>query len=345
MAPGATTLPTIIVQFYLNYQKLFIFFQILKAFCILAQYIGMKRQKKPNDHVVEEDEKQDNIHPIAWHPAFVEAIQMELDAYREFLEFYPEYQLTSEPLRIDCVVIKKTKNVRIEKNIATIFREINLLEYKSPDDYVSIDDFYKVYAYACLYASFEKVPVTSLTVSFVGSRNPRKLLGHLKNTRGYKVEETSPGIYTVSGDILPIQIIYNRRLSADENLWLRDLYSKLDVHEISEFLEEASMQGKAARIGAYLNAVTRANTNNLQEAFKLRNNQLTVDEVFIKSGLAARWEAMGEARGEARGVALGKEKEATAIAKNMIGLDLPFETVVSATKLDPEKVRELYKEG
>ena len=38
----------------------------------------------------------------------------------------------------------------IKKNIAAIFREINLLEYKSPDDCVSPADFYKVYGYACL---------------------------------------------------------------------------------------------------------------------------------------------------------------------------------------------------
>jgi len=48
---------------------------------------------------------------ISWHPAFVEALQMELEAYEDALEFYPEYQLTSEPLRIDCVIIKKTKDV------------------------------------------------------------------------------------------------------------------------------------------------------------------------------------------------------------------------------------------
>ena len=109
----------------------------------------------------------------------------------------------------------------------------------------------------------------------------------------------------------------------------------------------------AARIGAYLDIIIRANNDSTQEVFEMRNTQLTADEVFIKSGLAARWEARGEARGEAkgeargeaRGVALGKESEATAIAKNMIGLGLPYETVVSATKLDPEKVRELYKDG
>ena len=126
---------------------------------------------------------------IPWHPAFIEALQMELAAYQDVFEFRPEYQLTAEPLRIDCVVIKKLKNVEIQKNIAAAFRDWNLLEYKSPDDYVSVNDFYKVYGYACLYASFEKVPVTNLTISFVESRYPRRLLAYLENRRGYAVAE------------------------------------------------------------------------------------------------------------------------------------------------------------
>jgi hypothetical protein len=92
---------------------------------------------------------------ISWHTAFVEALQMKLEAYRDALEFHSEYQLTSELLKIDCVVIKKEKNLVIKKNIATIFKEWNIIEYKSLDDYVSVNDFYKVYGYACLYASFE----------------------------------------------------------------------------------------------------------------------------------------------------------------------------------------------
>ena len=101
---------------------------------------------------MEENRHQDSeSSTISWHPAFVEALQMELDAYKDILEFYPEYPLTSEPLRIDCVIIKKTKTVTINKNIAAIFRTWNLLEYKSPDDYVSVADFYKVYGADTLY--------------------------------------------------------------------------------------------------------------------------------------------------------------------------------------------------
>jgi hypothetical protein len=41
---------------------------------------------------------------IHWHPAFFQAIQLELADYRDILEFKYEYQLTSEPLRVDTLI-------------------------------------------------------------------------------------------------------------------------------------------------------------------------------------------------------------------------------------------------
>ena len=274
--------------------------------------------------------------PIAWHPAFVEALQLELEEYRDSLEFHPEYQLTSEPLRIDCVVIKKPPDLVIKKNIATIFREVNLLEYKSPYDYISVADFYKVYGYACLYASFEKVPVTGMTISFVESRYPRELLGHLQEIRRYKVEELNSGIYTVKGDILPIQIIDSRKLSAEENLWLRDLDNKLEAWEAERLLLEARRKGKAARILAYIDAIGRANYGAIKEAMKMSNAVISFDELLEITG--------ANDRAEARGLAKGAERKALAIAENMVNMGLPIETIVSATQLEIETVEKLFQE-
>jgi hypothetical protein len=273
---------------------------------------------------------------ISWHPAFIEALQMELQDYQDVLEFHPEYQLTSEPLRIDCVVIKKAKNVVIKKNIAVIFREWNLLEYKSPDDNVSVADFYKVYAYACLYASFNKVPITSLTISFVESRYPQKLLNHLKNERGYKVVETCSGIYTVSGDILPIQLIESKKLSMEENLWLKSMSKKLSHAEFSHINDEIKRQGKAVRLGAYLYLIAGVNDTVMKEEIKMKKWENRFNQVIEETGLAAEWEARGEARGE--------ERKSFSIAQNLIKLGVPIETVISATQLDPEKVKTLYQQ-
>ena len=283
---------------------------------------------------------------IPWHPAFVEALQMELREYQDVLEFHPECQLNSEPLRIDCVVIKKAKDVVIKKNIAVIFREWNLLEYKSPDKHLSIADFYKVYAYACLYVSNKDVPITSLTLSFIISCYPKKLINHLKDERKYTVAKTSPGIYTISGDILPIQIIDSRQLSTEENLWLKNLRGKLRYTAITRIGKEIDRQEEAAHIAAYWNAILYANPAAIKEAIEM-GKYSKLDRVFIETGLAAKWEAEGEARGEARGEAKGRfegeQQKAFGIAQNMVKLGLPIETVIYATELDPEKVKTLYQ--
>ena len=264
---------------------------------------------------------------IAWHPAFVEALQLELEIYGDSLEFCPEYPLTSEPLKIDCVVVKKAKDLVIKKNIAIMFRDVNLLEYKSPSDYVSVSDFYKVYGYACLYASFERIPITDMTITFVESRRPQKLLEHLKNVRGYSVEKTNPGIYTVSGDILPIQVIDNRKLTVEENLWLKGLNKQLDPLMVVQIVEEAKRKGKTARIQAYIEAIAKANHKAVKEAINMGNPTLELEKVFEEVGWIAKW----------------REIEALDIAKNMANSGFPIETIVAMTKLDPEKVEKLYQ--
>jgi hypothetical protein len=267
-----------------------------------------------------------------WHSAFIEALRMELCDYRDVLEFDVEHQLTEEPLRIDCVVIKKIKDTVIKKNIASFFREWNLFEYKSPGDYVSVADFYKVYSYACLYTSLRKIPITSLTVSFVENRYPRKLFGHLQNVRGYTIAESAEGIYTVKGDIIPMQIIESRKLSADENLWLKSLSDKLDSFEVMRISEEITRQEKAAQIAAYLYALAKANPETIQEAVEM-NDKLTIEKVFENVGWTAKWEARGRAEGEARGK--------LEIAQNLKKMGLPVSQIVEGTGLPPETVERL----
>jgi hypothetical protein len=60
--------------------------------------------------------------PLKWHPVFFDAIHLELLDYRNSLEFLYEYQLTSEPLRVDTVIIKKPPEVPIGAYIDVILR-------------------------------------------------------------------------------------------------------------------------------------------------------------------------------------------------------------------------------
>ena len=128
-----------------------------------------------------------NDEKIQWHPAFDAALQIEFGEEAEYLEFDSEHLLSKKPMQID-VLIKNEKHVKIQKNIGRIFRQYNIIEYKSPEDNLDIDDFYKVYAYACIYkADTEKIdliPAAELTITFVCYHYPRAMLDKLQRDRG-----------------------------------------------------------------------------------------------------------------------------------------------------------------
>jgi predicted HTH domain antitoxin len=272
---------------------------------------------------------------IAWHPAFFEGIQLELEHYTNVLRFISEYQLTLEPLRIDVVIIKKVKDTPITKNIAAIFRSENLVEYKSPTDYLSVWDFYKVYGYAYLYASLNKIAMSDLTLTFVGSRHPRDLLAYLREVRGYKAEEREKGIWTVTGDVTPIQVIDNRELSEDENVWLKGLDNRLEIPQISRIEQQAEHLDKDAHTSAYFDAIIRANMEKVTEMIETEGIA-SLKQILEKSGLTALWIAEGEARGRAEG-------------RREVAIDLikqggfSIEQVARAAKLDIETIKSLIQ--
>ena len=240
---------------------------------------------------------------IPWHPAFRNVIMMELEEYGDDLSFVFEHPLSTHPLRIDILIIKKARGARIDKKIAGIFCGVNVVEYKGPGSYVSVQDFLKVYAYACLYAAIEKgADITDMSITFVGSGYPQKLVEHLQKERCCAVEKKWPGIYIVSGDPLPIQIIDSRELPAAENLWLRGLSNKLDAKGWLDMLAGiARLGGRTGHMGAYIDAIMRANKESLREAYEMSNDTVTMDSVLEEIGLAVKWEARGFSIGEASG--------------------------------------------
>jgi len=137
--------------------------------------------------------------------------------------------------------------------------------------------FYKVYGYACFYKYLEEIPITDLTITFVESRYPGKLIKHLRDIRGFTVAKTSTGIYTVIGDILPIQIIDSRKLPAEDNAWLKNLYIGLSFSDIDLVSKMIAQQGKSPGISAYTNAIKYANYKMILE----KNMTLQeIDKIF-----------------------------------------------------------------
>lgn len=180
---------------------------------------------------------------IQWHSGFYGAAELEFGSDKEVLEFNREYNLSKEPLRMDLLIIKKVANVPIKNEIGRMFRTYNVVEYKSPDDSLSISDYYKTIAYACLYKGLEgranEIPAREVTVSLVRDRYPRELFKALRG-QGMTIEEPFRGIYYIKGSTLfDTQVIVTKRLDPKTHCGLRVLSTDARREDVEGFLENA----------------------------------------------------------------------------------------------------------
>lgn len=207
---------------------------------------------------------------LQWHPAFFAGMKIEFAEEADLLIFENEHSLGTKPKQIDVLIIKKYDNTPIQKNIGRIFRKYNIIEYKSPTDYLSVDDFYLVYAYACLYKSdtnhVNEIAVEDVTITFVCSHYPRELINHLKDVRNYKLEYMEKGICYVRGDFFPIQIVLTKDLSDEENLWLHNLANDIQDKEVIErLLSEYQKHNGEKLYSSVMNIITNANAERFKE--------------------------------------------------------------------------------
>ena len=211
-----------------------------------------------------------------WHQGFYGAAELEFRDDKSNLIFDTEHYLSKEPLRMDMLIIKKRTNFLTRNSLGHLFKKYNIIEYKSPDDGLTIDDFTKAIGYACLYKSLadttDKIPLNEITVSLVRERYPVKLIKSLHDN-GYTVTEYCPGIYYVTGNLMfATQIIVTKQL-AKEHLWLRVLSTQAKEEDIINFAyasKNLSTQGEHNNADAIYQISVMANIE-LYENLKRRN--------------------------------------------------------------------------
>ncbi len=209
---------------------------------------------------------------IQWHPGFVAAMELELTANRKDLVYEREYNLNTKPLEIDLLVIKKDKDIQIENEIGKLFRGHNILEYKSPEDHLNIDTFYKTAAYACLYKSYgntvDERNANDITISIIREEKPEGLFQYLKN-QGIKVLNPYKGIYYVQEKhLFPTQIIVTNELDRESHTWLKALSKALEKQELKnllEHIEKLNEKGDKELADAVLEVSIRANRQTVEE--------------------------------------------------------------------------------
>lgn len=225
---------------------------------------------------------------VQWHPGFVAAMNLELAKNRDDLIFVKEYNLNTKPLEVDLLVIKKDKSVATDNEIGAIFRGHNILEYKSPQDHLDIDTFYKVGAYASLYKSYgetvDSIKADDITVSLVRDAKPVELFRYFEKHR-YTITTPYRGVYYIEGMVLfPTQIIVTKELERDAHIWLKVLSDRIEKQDMEELLKRISRlteQGDRELADSVLEVSAQVNREVLEELKGDDNMSEALLEIFM----------------------------------------------------------------
>lgn len=289
----------------------------------------MEQKKKENDATY-------------WHPAFFAGIQIELAEDADNLVFENEHQLGTKPMEIDVLIIKKETNRPVKKNIGRIFKKYNIIEYKSPDDSLSVDDFYKVYGYTCFYKAdaryVNSIHADELTITFVAEKYPRKMIKHLTKIKKYQVTEVEKGIYYVNGDLIPIQILVTKNLSGEENLWLKSLTNKLKATETAEKLVENYMDHKDSRLHrSVIETIMRAN----QKIFREVNGMSDIFMEIVQEKFDRKLKEEVEKATEENTVKT-KLTERISLIQKKCAKNKPLSVIADELETDTDEILSLY---
>lgn len=239
--------------------------------------------------------------------------------WKSKLDYTMEHCLSTKPLQIDLLIIKKVKNAKIINEIGQFFKQHNVCEYKSPDDDLDIDVFFKVIAYALFYKSsgneVNSIDISDITVTFVRKRKPVKLFDDLKR---YNIlfEQTSKGIYMIKWEFLcDVQILVTREMNPEEHIWLTSLSDHIEEKQARRLIKEVhTLTEKDDK--EYADSVLQIAMERNKEIFdKIRRDELMCQALwdFFKPEIEQEKrnsEICGERRGEQRGERRGEQRGA-----------------------------------
>lgn len=281
---------------------------------------------------------------LQWYSGFSAALRVELEDELDELCIEDEHMLSKKPMQIDVLVVKKKGEQPIRKNIGRIFRKHNIIEYKSPEDYLSINDFYKVYGYTCFYQSETKrvkdIPPEEITMTFICNHYPQKLLEHLKKFKGIEVEKQEAGLYYLLGDSFPIQLVIVKELSKEENYWLQNLRCNLKTgEEIQEVVRRYEQVKHKAYYSDVMNLIVRANQKQMEEE---KNMCEALNELFAEELKEADLRGRKEGRKEGRSV--GQIEKLKELVQKKLAKNQSIEKIADDLGEDVEVIRKIVKE-
>ncbi len=228
---------------------------------------------------------------IDWHPGFVNAMKLELLANEGDLEYEDEHLIANRAQRIDLLIIKKKRSVKIVNEVGAIFDKYNIVEYKSPEDSLTLGDFYKILGYTGIYLEelhkYSEYGRDAFTMTFVQRRKPTKLFEYLKRD-GHEIIHVKKGIYEISRHLpFRTQVIVSREWDDEEaeiHIWLRSLTKESEGKELQGILRSTNRLSQEHKwlVDGVMDVFTRANRELIRKAKEVPTMCEAINELFAE---------------------------------------------------------------
>ena len=244
---------------------------------------------------------------IDWHAALLSGLQIELKSAEDILSYHPEHVLNIGERRVDILILKEKDSRSIDSDIARIFQDYNLVDYKGPDDSMNVSNFLKALSYACSLPDYLRQPDTvyQLTLTLITHHYPRKLFSYLRKNYSQftkePVEKIIDGLYYIHIGLFPIQLIVLQELPPEKYLWLHCLTNHLTKDmPLVELGHTYKSHEDDPLYQTFMNAIIRANSLSKGDEEAVCE---ALEELFAPR-LEAR-EEKGRAEGVTQGIAQG----------------------------------------
>lgn len=175
-------------------------------------------------------------------------------------------------------------------------------------------------------ASIDERKITDLTLTFVTSQYPQKFVQHLIKIHKYQIQKQEEGIYSIIGDVIPIQLLLTSQLDGNKNLWLHVLSNHLDKHSsvTTQMFTEYEQHQDNALYDSVVDIVIRANNDSF---FKEENPMCHEFEKLMNQKLEAR---------ETRGKLAAKRQ----MVINLHNQNMPIDQIAAVAEEPVETVME-----
>lgn len=271
---------------------------------------------------------------IRFHYGFYAAMKVEYDIIHADVTYEQEKQLGEEPIRLDFLIIRKDTSTLLSDPIGAFFKAVNLFEYKSPEDGLSIDDFYKAQGYGLIYKGYDRkvnaLPIDDMTLTLVRHSYPRDLFKALKKS-GFIIKEPHRGIFRFEGKIsIPVQLVVSSRLPNGEYEGLKLLASGCSKEAVLHYAKKAiasrdeNIKTNAGTVIGICLDINRNLTTQLKEDEVMNE---VIRDIFKKDFDIARQDGINE----------DKERVAT----DMLRDGEPLEKITRYSRLAEDTIRKL----